>query len=71
MDKLKNHTKLKALMVEHGKNQKDMANYLEISERALNSKINGDTDFKETEINKLLKLFNARYENLFLPYKLT
>lgn len=71
MDKIKKHKKLKGLMAENNKGQEDMAKYLDITLKSFNQKVNGTYDFKETEINKILRLFNVKYEDIFLPYKLT
>ncbi|AZO96132.1 helix-turn-helix transcriptional regulator [Halocella sp. SP3-1] len=68
MNKIIDHTKMKALMVEKNKKQRDMANHLGISLNSFNNKVNGNRDFTETEINKILKLFETEYEYVFLPH---
>jgi len=59
------HMKLKALRVEHGYNQKDIAKILEIGESTYNLKENGRLDFTQTEIEKLMQFFQKAYNEIF------
>ena len=45
--------KLKALIVEHGYTQKDVAKMLGLSAQSLNKKIHNKTEFKASEISLL------------------
>lgn len=49
--------KLKALIVEHGYTQKDVAKMLGLSAQSLNKKINNKTEFKASEISRLCAVF--------------
>ncbi len=53
-----NTRKLKALMVEHGFTQSDLATCLGISEQSLNRKINNKREFKASEISNLIVLLS-------------
>ena len=55
-----NKNELKAIMAKHGDRQEDLAAYLGKSIMTISAKINGETDFKRTEI-----------ENIALRYSLT
>lgn len=49
--------KLKALIVEHGYTQKDVAKMLGLSAQSLNKKIHNKTEFKASEISRLCAVF--------------
>ena len=49
--------KLKALIVEHGYTQKDVAKMLGLSAQSLNKKIHNKTEFKAREISRLCAVF--------------
>lgn len=54
-----NTRKLKALMVEHGFTQNDLAKRLGISEQSFNYKINNKREFKASEISILIPLLSV------------
>ena len=51
-----NTSKLKAIMVERGFTQADLAKLLNISEQTLNYKINNKREFKASEIQALIQI---------------
>lgn len=53
-----NSRKLKAVMVEHGDRQQDLAKYLGISENALSNKITRKNDFVLREVKNIIKRYN-------------
>lgn len=53
-----NYPQFHASMVESGFSKKEIANTLGISEQALYNKLNGLTEFKNSEIKTISKLFN-------------
>ena len=57
---------IKALLIRQGLKQKDLAKLLGISAAAVNEKIRGKSEFKESEINKLVKITGRSYEDIFL-----
>jgi|GEM_PF-3127554 len=57
---------IKAILVRRGLKQKDLAKLLGISAAAVNEKIRGKSEFKESEINKLIKITGMTYEEIFL-----
>ena len=59
------HMKLKGKRAERGLRQEDVANYIGISTRIYCLKENNKLQFHLSEINKLLKLFNCKYEDIF------
>lgn len=64
-----NVSKLRGKIVECGKTQKEVAEYLKISENALSSKMNGRTTFLVTEANMIsefLGLTNQEKIEIFL-----
>ncbi len=61
--------KIKGLRGELGLKQEDIADYLNISIMSYNRKENEKKEFKESEINKLIKLFDKPYEKIFLDRK--
>ena len=62
-----NNKKLKAARAEHALTQADMAEILDISEVSYNLKETGKRDFKQSEINDILGLFDdLTYEEIFL-----
>lgn len=58
--------KLKGIMRQNDYSQRDLAKYLGIVTSTLNFKLNGKAEFTKTEIDKILKLFNMPYEEIFL-----
>lgn len=71
MKKVYPHTRLKALRVEYGFTQDDMARKLSISVGAYSMKEKGITSFTQSEIQIILDLFNLSYEEIFLQQKPT
>jgi putative transcriptional regulator len=59
------HNKLKALRVEHGLTQTQMAKLIGIGLTSYNNKENGKLDFNITEIEKIKKIFGKSYEEIF------
>jgi transcriptional regulator with XRE-family HTH domain len=57
---------IKAILAKHGLRQKDLADILGISAAALNEKIRGKSEFKESEISKLIQVTGMSYEEIFL-----
>lgn len=57
--------KLRAKRVEHGMNQKDMAEKLNITANSYSRKERGVCEFTYTEIITILKLFNCKFEDVF------
>jgi len=55
-----NTLKLKALMVEKGFTQQQLAKKLGISEQSLNYKINNKREFKASEIQALTKILDVQ-----------
>lgn len=53
--------KVKGLMAENGYKQVDIALELDISLVALQSKLNGKTEFKADEIKQLANIFNVDF----------
>ena len=59
--------KLRGLRVAKGLTQEDMADILGISKQTYNQKEQGKSEFKTSEINIILDLFDdENYENIFL-----
>ena len=63
---MKPNRKLKGLRAEHNLTQVELAEKLGMSEYSYIKKENGETEFKVSEVNKILEIFNARYEDIFL-----
>ena len=69
--------KLKGLRAECNKNQPYFASLLDISVKSFGAKENGDSQFKEQEINLILLEFRKllgrkiKYEDVFLDRKYT
>lgn len=61
---LKNR-KIRALLIENGLTQIDLAEKLEIDQSTLSLKLNGRRQFLQKEIEKILSLFNKPYEEIF------
>lgn len=64
--------KLQAKLIEAGANQQKGAKIIDVAMSTFSKKINGEIEFKESEINKLLNFFEekgveAKYEDIFLP----
>lgn len=59
------HDKLRALCIEHGFTQQDMAELLGISVSSFNMKLNGKREFTITEIQKIVKWFGLPFEKIF------
>lgn len=57
--------KLRAKRVEHGMNQKAMAEKLNITTNSYSRKERGVCEFTYTEIITILKLFNCKFEDVF------
>lgn len=58
-------SKLKGLMREHGHTQKQLAEYLGLSEYGLRRKLNGQSEFKANELFELAKLYNVSVDYFF------
>ena len=58
--------KLKALRAEHGLTQPEMAQRLNMTEATYRNRENGKTEFVVSEINRILKEFDVKYEDIFL-----
>ena len=58
--------RLKMYRVGNNLTQEDMAKQLGIRRATYSVKEQGKIDFTQTEINKILKLLNMKYEELFL-----
>lgn len=54
-----NSPKIRGLLAEHGFTQKDMALWLDITERSVINKLDGTTMFKEKEIKTLAETFGV------------
>ena len=55
-------------MVYHGDTQKDLADALGITEQTISEKINGISDFKQSEIKALIRRWNltpAEHDEIF------
>ena len=63
--------KLKGLRAEYNIKQKELAKKIGITATAYSLKETGEQQFKESEINIILDLFNEKYENVFLDRKYT
>lgn len=64
-----NRTELKADIQRNGISNRSIAKELGISEQTFYNKLNGSTEFKESEIKKLVRLLNlssARVDQIFL-----
>ena len=64
MVNLTNTLKLRALMLEKGFTQGQLAKLLEISEQSLNYKINNKREFKASEIKTLVNLLHIPMEEV-------
>lgn len=64
MVNLTNTLKLRALMLEKGFTQGQLAKLLEISEQSLNYKINNKREFKASEIKTLVSLLHIPMEEV-------
>ena len=62
----KPYRKLIGLRAEHGLTQVELAEKLGISETSYIDKEKGRIDFKVSEVNIILRLFNVKYEEIFL-----
>ena len=58
--------KLKALRAENDLTQAEMAEKLNMSEATYRSRENGKTEFTVSEINRIIKKFDVKYEDIFL-----
>lgn len=66
----KNH--FKSVMVLHGDTQKSVADALSVSEQTISDKINGISDFKQSEIKVLIDRWNltpAQVDEIFFSGK--
>lgn len=60
-----NKARLKSVMALHGDKNKDLAEFLEISEQSVSSKINENgTEFKQGEIKKITERYNLSPEEM-------
>lgn len=60
-----NAPKLRSIMVLHGDTNKDLAEYLGITEQSVSNKINENgTEFKQGEIAKIRKKYNLSAEDV-------
>lgn len=60
-----NAPKLRSIMVLHGDTNKDLAEYLGISEQSVSNKINENgTEFKQGEIAKIKEKYNLSAEQV-------
>lgn len=57
---------LRALRAKHDLNQSDMAKILGLSKEGYYRKETGRSKFTEDEINKILRYFKVKYEDIFL-----
>lgn len=62
--------KLKALLVEKGMKQSEMAELIGIDNSSFNSKINGNRQFKKDEIDKIIQILELPYEVIFFKNEL-
>ena len=58
-----NKAALKSVMILHGDKNKDLAEYLGISEQSVSNKMN-DTEFKQGEIALITKKYNLSGEQI-------
>lgn len=60
-----NKAALKSVMILHGDKNKDLAEYLGISEQSVSNKMNeNDTEFKQGEIALITKKYNLSGEQI-------
>lgn len=60
---------LRSIMVLHGDTNKDLADYLGISEQSVSNKINeNETEFKLSEIKKIRKRYNLSKDQVDLIF---
>jgi transcriptional regulator with XRE-family HTH domain len=64
------HSNLKGLMAKYKMQNPDLAKLLGISVSTLSRKINGESDFNTTEIEKLKEIFKLPYEEIFFSSEL-
>ncbi len=64
MDRVKTNRKIRAYMAQKAWTQKVLANYLEIAQSTLNSKLNEQASWKDEELFKLSQLFNCSVDYL-------
>lgn len=60
------HIKLKMLRAKHGLNQTQMAEIAGLHYSSYCKKENGQKEFTLTEVKKILKHFNEKFEDIFL-----
>ncbi len=60
---------LKVLRAKHDLTQQEVADKIGISLSQYNNKENGKSEFKQSEINKILNVFDEKYEDIFMPSK--
>lgn len=58
------YPKIKALMAFYGDSQKELADYLDLSRQALQKRFNGSVDWQLNEIQKLMKRYHCKFEEL-------
>lgn len=59
-----NKNLFRAMITAHGNTQKDVAALLEITEQTLSAKVNGETDFKHSEIKTLIDHYGLTPEQV-------
>lgn len=57
--------KLRALMALNGITQAQLAEKLNISPGAMSQKMNYNSEFTHSEIKKILKIFNVKFEDIW------
>lgn len=67
-----NKNAFRSVMIYHGDTQKDVADALGISEQTVSDKVNGSSDFKQSEIKILIDRYNltpAQVNEIFFGVK--
>lgn len=59
-----NKKNIKSLMIRYDHNQRSLSKHLFISKLALNNKLNGKSEFKESELISMADLFNVSIDYL-------
>lgn len=57
---------LRKAMLQNGDTYEDFMKLLKLPKASISTRMNKKTDFRISEINKLLKRYNKTYEELFL-----
>ena len=66
MTKLQRRNNLRACRAKNGLTGQDVADHIGITKVSYSYKETGKNEFTESEINKLLELFDESYEDIFL-----